>query len=246
MAADFRLGIQSYCFRKFLPLESLMDCLKQVGLKYVEIWPGHQNFDVEPSQVRRMLDTLAANGIRMDSYGQVKFTSDERNARKIFEFCKMAGVEAITADVDPEAFEATDRLCDEYGIDVAIHNHGRKHRYGKMAELEAAFSKTSERFGLCLDTAWMLDAGEDPLEAVERFRSRLYGVHIKDFAFDDNGEPQDVIVGTGGLDLPKLMRMLNDTDYDGYLSLEYEGNADDPLADVTACVQEVQKAIALL
>ena len=86
MAADFRLGIQSYCFRKFLPLESLIDCLKKVGLKYVEIWPGHQSFDADPAELQRMLDTLASNDITMDSYGQVKFTGDEQTARKVFEF----------------------------------------------------------------------------------------------------------------------------------------------------------------
>ena len=44
MSVEFRLGIQSYCFRNFQPLSSLIDCLKQVGLRYVEVWPGHLDY----------------------------------------------------------------------------------------------------------------------------------------------------------------------------------------------------------
>jgi sugar phosphate isomerase/epimerase len=158
----------------------------------------------------------------------------------------MAGVKAITADVDPDACRLTETLCDEYDINVAIHNHGRKHRYGTMAQLDALFARTTRRFGLCLDTAWLLDAGEDPIAAVHRYADRLYGVHLKDFAFDAAGKPVDVIVGTGGLDLPALVRDLNDMDYAGYLSLEYEGNPDSPLPEVIQCVQAVQRAIEAL
>jgi hypothetical protein len=34
--------------------------------------------------------------------------------------------------------------------------------------------------------------------------------------------------------------------YSGYLSLEYEGNADDPLDDVKACVAAVHDVLAAL
>jgi sugar phosphate isomerase/epimerase len=182
----------------------------------------------------------------MDSYGQVVFTSDVAEARAVFSFAEEAGIKAITADVDPDAFEKLEPLCEEFGINLAVHNHGRNHRYGHFDELDAVFAKTSMRFGLCLDTAWLLDAGGDPLEAVERYGDRIYGVHLKDFVFDDDGKPEDVILGTGGLDLPAFMKRLEDIGFNGYLSIEYEGDADNPLPKVKECVKVVEDVIGSL
>ena len=246
MAADFRLGIQSYCFRNFKPLDRLIDCLKKVGLQYLEIWPGHLSMDAPKAHLQAALDTLAQEGITPQSCGQIMFSLDQQATRNVFEFCRMAGIKAITADITPQACAVTQKLCDEYDVNIAIHNHGRKHLYGRMSKLDELFASTSRRFGLCLDTAWLLDVGEDPLRAVARYSDRLYGLHLKDFSFDSQGKPHDVIVGQGGLDLPRLMRMLDDMDYSGYLSLEYEGNPEDPLDEVRACVQTVQGAIAAL
>ena len=87
------------------------------------------------------------------------------------------------------------------------------------------------------------DAGCDPVEAIDVFQDRLYGVHLKDFVFDDQGGHQDVIIGTGGLDLPTFMRRLEDIGFDGYLSIEYEGDPDHPLPQVKECVRVVQAVI---
>ena len=162
------------------------------------------------------------------------------------QFAQLAGLKAISADPDPDPQVCADlqALCEEYDVNLAVHNHGKKHRLGSIASLEDLFGRTSRRFGLCLDTAWMLDAGEDPFEAIERFSGRLYGVHLKDFGYDADGSRHDVIIGEGGLDLPHLMRTLADMNYQGYLSLEYEGDADNPLPNVLKCVEAVRAAIA--
>ena len=40
------------------------------------------------------------------------------------------------------------------------------------------FASTSPRIGLCLDTAWALDAHEDPVAMAGKFADRLYGVQF--------------------------------------------------------------------
>ncbi len=243
MSAEFRLGIQSYCFRKFQPLSSLIDCLKQVGLRYVEIWPGHLDFTAGDEVVREGLDALKKAGITIDSYGVVGVGGDEAKDRQLFEFARMAGLRSFSVGgVDDNAIDMVESLCDEYGINVAIHNHGHKHNFGSFDTLEELFGRTSSRIGLCMDTAWALDSGEDPVAGVERFGDRLYGVHLKDFVFDDEHKPQDVIIGTGGLDLPAYLDALDAVGFDGYMSLEYEGNADDPMDEVVACMEAIKDA----
>ena len=38
----------------------------------------------------------------------------------------------------------------------------------------------------------MLDSGGDPLAVADKFRDRLYGLHVKDFVFKPDGKPEDV------------------------------------------------------
>ncbi len=247
MAAEFRLGVQSYCFRNSKTLAELISCLQEVSLEYVEIYPGHQPFEAERAEVQKMLDALGAEGITMDSYGAIHMKADEKQNRTFLEFCNQTGIKSATVvDVDPDAYEMVDRLCEEYDVNVALHNHGRRHRLGAYSAIEEVLKVTSKRFGVCLDTAWALDSREDPVAGVDRFGDRLYGVHLKDFTFDEEGRPEDVIVGTGGLDLPAFLKRLQSSGFSGYFSLEYEGNPDHPLPDVKECVQVVKAAIAEL
>jgi sugar phosphate isomerase/epimerase len=113
-----------------------------------------------------------------------------------------------------------------------------------MEQIGAMLEQTSERIGLCLDTAWLLDAGGDPLEALAKFGPRVYGVHLKDFTFDADGNHEDVIIGTGELDLPRFLEELQKMGFDGYMSLEYEGDADAPIPSVKECVQALSNALA--
>jgi sugar phosphate isomerase/epimerase len=247
MSAEFNLGIQSYCFRKFLPLPDLIDALRQAGLSYAEIWPRHLPWTLPQAEIDEALSLLKTEGISVSAYGAVEFDNDEAAARPIFAFAQQAGIAALTVTkVEPDALPLVDRLSEEYGVLVAIHNHGRHHHYGRFEQIEEVFSRTSHRHGLCLDTAWFLDAGCDPVEAIDVFRDRLYGVHLKDFVFDDQGGHQDVIIGRGGLDLPRFMRRLQDVGFDGYLSIEYEGDPDDPLPQVIECVRVIRKVIGNL
>jgi sugar phosphate isomerase/epimerase len=243
MSAEFRLGIQSYCFRKFQPLSALIDCLKQVGLQYVEVWPGHLDHNAGADAVRKGLNALKDAGITIDSYGVVGVGADEAADRALFEFARLAGLRAFSiGGLKDDAIDVVESLCEEYSINVAIHNHGRRHEFGSFDVLEDLFDRTSSRIGLCMDTAWALDSDEDPVAGVDRFGDRLYGVHLKDFVFEADHKPKDVIIGAGGLDLPAYLDALDSVGFDGYMSLEYEGNADDPMDEVMACMQVVKKA----
>ena len=243
---EFQLGIQSFCFRKFTTIPGLADALEQAGLGYVEIWPKHLPWDADPPVMDSALDTFKAKGITMNAYGTVRFNGDEATARSVLGLARNAGLKALTVDLAPEEFGLAQRLAEEYGILLALHNHGRQHRWGRADQIDWAFAQTSPRVGLCLDTAWWLDAGGDPVAAVEQYGKRLYGVHLKDFVFDEQGKPEDVIIGAGGLDLPSFMQRLQDVGFRGYLSIEYEGDVDNPLPAVQECVRAIREVIAEL
>jgi sugar phosphate isomerase/epimerase len=238
-----RLGIQSFCFRSMKTHEQLIGALLECGVNHFELCGIH--FDPQKSgDAKAVVEQYKRSGIALSAFGVNGFTADEAAARKVFEFAAAAGFPTISADFQPSALPVVEKLCGEYQKKVAVHNHGRKHRYGPVWALESLFNNSSPNIGLCLDTAWMLDSGGDPLAVAEKFRDRLYGVHLKDFTFDRAGKHQDVIVGTGNLNLPAFAAFLVKTNFDGYLTLEYEGDKDHPVPSVKKCVESVRAAFA--
>src|SRR5436305_12418826 len=101
-----------------------------------------------------------------------------------------------------------EKLADQYDLRLGIHNHGGYDWLGNATILKYIFSKTSKRIGLHIDTAWAIDAKQDPCKLVEQFGDRLSGVHVKDFIYDRARNLKHVIIGNGNLDLPKFMDLL--------------------------------------
>lgn len=242
-----KLGIQSYCFRNFKDNKKVIELLKECKLSKIELYGGaHINFsDVE--QFKDVISLYGENGIDIFSIGVCLFRNNEPEERKLFEFAKLAGAKVISADFDintvPESYRTAEKLADEYDINLAIHNHGGRHWLGSAAMLNYVFKNTTERIGLCLDTAWALDSGEDPLEMAEKFKDRLYSIHLKDFVFDKVRKPEDVIIGEGNLKLKELLIKLRENKFDGPAIIEYEGDADNPLPAIKECIESISGAV---
>ena len=234
-----RLGVQSWCFREFKETAKIIKALKECGVDRLEICGVHIDVGNDPG---RTLREYADAGIAISSFGVSCFAGDERAARQVFEFAALAGFPVIGADLGDGGLGLVEKLCVEYGKKVAIHNHGRKHALGSIAALERLFAESSPNVGLCLDTAWMLDSGEEPVAVAEKFKDRLYGLHVKDFVFGRDGKPEDVVVGSGNLDMGKLAAFLVEANFGGYLTLEYEGDAGNPVPALKKCVENIRAA----
>jgi sugar phosphate isomerase/epimerase len=76
---------------------------------------------------------------------------------------------------------------------------------------------------------------------VEQFGERLYGVHVKDFVYTRDRQPQDVVIGTGILDLPRFMSTLQQANFSGPMVIEYEGDETNPVPVLKQCVAVLAK-----
>ncbi|HEX7009344.1 MAG TPA: sugar phosphate isomerase/epimerase [Phycisphaeraceae bacterium] len=240
------LGVQSYCYRGFKDNARVASMVRQCGLDAIEICGVHVNFD-DAAAHESVIGVYREAGVRILSIGVQTFTGDAARERRWFQFAQAAGASYISADFAPsnwpEATKVAQGLAEEFNIRLAIHNHGGRHWLGSSQMLKHVLASTGPAIGLCLDTAWCLDSGENPLEWVERFASRLYGLHLKDFTFDRARRPKDVVVGTGNLDLPALSRKLREVGFAGYAVLEYEGDVDNPVPAIQQCVEQVRQVL---
>jgi sugar phosphate isomerase/epimerase len=157
---------------------------------------------------------------------------------------RCAGTKVMAVNFEPDTFDqaskVTQKLAEEYDVWCGIHNHGGSHWLGNSEILTHIFKNSGPRLGLFLDTAWALAALQNPLEMVKKFGERLYGIHLKDFVFDRNGKPEDVIVGTGGLDLPAFVRAV-EAGFQGSCTLEYEAEPENPLPALQKCAAAIRE-----
>lgn len=236
------LGIQSWGFRNFTN-EQIIPMLKSCNVNMLEICTRHLDVHLGMEQAEEIVGLYKSHGISFNSFGINDYKNDETRTRALFEFARKAGIKTVGANPEAQAFPLLEKLCEEYQIKLAIHNHGRQDKiYGKLEQLEEAMARTSDNIGICLDTGWVLDIGEDPVEAIERFSSRIYGVHFKDFVLSEDGVREEKVIGEGKLDLNAAVKALKKMDFKGYLTIEYSADADNPVPNMKKCIDRLVQA----
>jgi len=238
------LAVQSYCFRNCKKNDEVAEKVRAVGLSNIELCAVHADFADEKS-FEKVIGIYEKAGVKIVSIGVQGMNNKPEIEEKFFKFAKMAGARLMSVSFpfsfSLDAFRSAEKLADKYEINMGIHNHGGHHWLGSAGVLKSVFENTSSRMGLTLDTAWALDASQDPVKMAETFSGRLYGLHLKDFVFDKARKPEDVIVGSGNLDLPKLFDVLKKINFNGAAILEYEGDTENPVPAIKKCVEAVKE-----
>ena len=227
---------KAYSFRNFTLFEAL-EQTRALGMTEFEANPGQQlspNHDVgmgpdlsdaERDEVREKAEAL---GVDIVAFGVVTLTADEAQARPIFEFADDMDIGILVAHPDLDSFDLLDDLVEEFGIKVAIHNHGPESHYDKVADTLEAVEGRHPYIGACVDTGHVIRSQEEPHEVVEALGGRVHSLHLKDWEYGEG----ETIVGEGDVDLSALVNALRAVDFDGPIALEYELQPDNPSPDM--------------
>lgn len=242
------LGVQSYCFREFKDNAATAQMVKDLGLGAIELCGVHVDFQ-KPAAFAAAIGPYRDRGLAIVSTGVNRISGREKEDLPLFDFLKSCGALHMSVDFAldglDDALKSAEKLSEQYGVRLGIHNHGGRHWLGSAQALSHVFKRTSPRIGLCLDTAWALDSREDPLALIDQFRERLTSVHLKDFVFDRARKPEDVVVGTGNLDLAKLDQKLKAAGFSGPAIIEYEGDPKDPMPALKKCTAAIRQGMSL-
>lgn len=241
--AGYRLGIQLYSLRGYNVDDALRHAA-DLGFEQVEFYSGMLATNASMDEIRAVRKKVNELGMSISAHGVNRLTKDADANRKLFEFAKALGIPTITADPDPDSFDNLDELVKEFDIRVAIHNHGPRHRYNKAVDVLTAIDKHDERIGACADLGHYIRSGQGATEVIRLLKGRLYGIHLKDFA-EMKDKTHGVILGKGHLDVEGVFRGLKAVGFpaNGAISLEYEENPKDPIADIRQCVAVARKAM---
>jgi len=193
------------------------------------------------------LAKLKAADIKLLCYGVVGLPADEAESRKVFDFAKAMGITTICSEPDAEALDTVEKLADEYGINVAIHNHPKPSKYWNPDAVLAAVEGRSKRLGSCADTGHWPRSGVNPLEAIKKLEGRIISFHFKDLNEFGKREAHDVPWGTGICDVEALMKEIQRQGLkDIVFSIEYEHNWDNSVPEIAQCVAYFDKIAAQL
>jgi len=159
-----------------------------------------KNFDPQltDDELRQIRLKLDAAGVRMLTYYFQAIPGDPDGCRRVFEFGRKIGIETFMSEPAPEALDTIERFCDEYEINVALHNHdqqGSPHYWNPEGILKACEGR-SRRIGACADLGYWMRAGIDPIQAAGMLKDRLLTLQIHDLN-ERTAAGHDVPWGTG-------------------------------------------------
>ncbi|MCK4346263.1 MAG: sugar phosphate isomerase/epimerase [Bacteroidales bacterium] len=248
----WKIGFQAYTFKMF-SFEEALQKGKSINLKYVEAYSGQvikkgseekTHFSITGENREKMKQLLRENDIKLVNYGVISGKNEEE-WKAIFAFAKDMGIETITSEPLPEHLDLVEGLCEEYGINVAIHNHPKPSRYWDPDIVLKALEGRSKRMGVCADTGHWIRSGLNPVECLQKLEGKIISFHFKDLNIKAL-EAHDVPWGTGVADIPAILSELKRQNFSGYFMIEYEHNWLNSLPEIEECVKNFKKIAAEL
>ncbi len=240
-----KLGLASYTFRNFSRAQ-LIGFTKQLQLTELNAKDVKDHLPADPTLESAAVADYAANGIKLHAIGALYFPKNEdEDIRSKFEYARRAGVNVIVAgDPTPESLPRLERFVKEFDIRLAIHNHGPEDKiWHSPLDVLKVVKDMDPRIGCCIDIGHCVRAGTDVVEAIHAAGPRLFNMHTKDLK-DFTAKESQVAVGEGIMPMRKIFEALIATRYQGFVDLEYEVHADDPLPGVISSFAYMRGVLA--
>ena len=245
----WRLGCQAYSFNRFTFYEAV-DKNASLGLRVIEAYPGQTLSKEKPdvkvgpnmsAEVRKEVKRkLADSDVKLVCFGVTGAN------RQTFEFAKEMGIETITSEPPFEAFDEIEKLCEEFQINVALHNHPEPSRYWDPDTVLDQCKGRSKRIGACADTGHWMRSGINPLDAVKKLEGRIISFHFKDLNKYGKQGAHDVPWGTGKANIKAILEEVLRQKLKAVFSIEYEHNWTTSLPEIAQCVKYFDQVAAEL
>ncbi|MBI3817389.1 MAG: sugar phosphate isomerase/epimerase [Planctomycetes bacterium] len=238
----WRLGTQAWTFRDRSAVEAI-ETAARLGLKYIELFPGQAlargradvkvGPEMKDDDRKLLIDSLKKNGVKALSFGVVHPSKDEAATRKFFEFAKALDLENISCEPDEDAFDLVEKLCDEYKINAAVHNHPKPSHYWDPEVVLRNVKKRGARVGACADTGHWPRSGLVPVDCLVQYEGKIIELHFKDIT-DGVDQPW----GTGKGNARAMFAELKRQKFRGLISVEYEtGEGVELEKNVAKCIE---------
>ncbi len=232
----WKLTLQSWTTHD--TVEHSIDIAKQLGLHYIEIYPGQDlgaglkggwGPQMTDEQINKMLEVAKAADVKIIDTGVIGISGNEKEARKLFDWAKKVGITTIVSEPAEKDMPLVNKLAGEYGIRVAIHDHPKPARYWDPEHTYETI-KDLPNIGFCADLGHWKRSGLEPVVVLEKYGDRVFSSHFKDLVPDNEKRTgwHDVPWGTGESRAADMLRVLKEKGFKGPIAIEYEHQWDLP------------------
>lgn len=223
-----KLGVASYSLRNF-PRAQAIQMTRALGTRFINLKSMHLPYEASAAEIAAARQEIEAAGLQIVGGGMITFETDtDEGVRKYFDYAKAAGMPVIVGTCKPTVLPRIEKFVKEYDIKLAIHNHGPGDVFPSPYDALKAVQGMDPRMGLCIDVGHTVRTGTDVVRAVADAGPRLLDMHAKDLRDLSVAESQ-CIVGEGKIPIAAIFRQLRASLYQGYVNLEYEIDANDPM-----------------
>ncbi|MFC0470529.1 sugar phosphate isomerase/epimerase family protein [Halalkalibacter kiskunsagensis] len=216
--------------------DAVCDKAKEVGIELSNysmpanfVQYSEEKFEEEVERVKQHVDLLARMDIKHMRHDVTAFTlPPEKRTIDYFE------------NSLPQIIEGSRRIADyaaQFGITTTIENHGMAVQHSDRVQ-RVLNAVDRPNFKTTLDIGNFMCVDEDPIIGVKKNLPYASLVHFKDFYFrpydahpgagkwfeTSNGNfLRGAIVGHGDIEIRKIIKLIKDSGYDGFITLEFEG-----------------------
>ena len=207
-------GLQLYTLRDVIAddPEATIRQVADFGYTQIETYDGPMGmwWGMENTGYKSLLDEL---GVAAVSGHANVFEEFERKANEAAEIgltyivCPWIGPQETMDDFRRIADQFNDmgEIASDLGLRFAYHNHAYSFEEleGELPQDVMMRMTDPDLVEYQMDIYWVVAAGHDPAEWMERYPGRFTSCHVKDLAEGD--EPESTVLGTGSIDFRQLL-----------------------------------------
>lgn len=244
------LGAQTWTFNRFTLTQALVK-IDSCKLHYIEAYPkqligdgiaGTMDYHMDKATRQKVLTMVKSRGLKIISYGVTTPTS-RADWIALFEFAKAMGIRNITSEPKVEDLVMVSKLCDQYQVNIAIHNHPIPSFYWNPDTLLNHLIGLSSRIGACADIGHWVRSGLDPVACLQKLHGHIIQLHFKDLN-EKSSNAHDMPWGTGISNIKGVVAELKRQHFKGVISAEYEYDWYNNTAEVTTSVENLRVMLA--
>jgi sugar phosphate isomerase/epimerase len=245
------MGVHGATLGGFPLAEVLRMLVEDLHLQYLELTPSQIRLRSRAEgpaatvmEARAIRAQILAAGVMPSAWGPIALTSEDPELEALFTLAAELGVANLTTMTTAEHLPVLEKLANQYGVRVAIHNNAPGSSFSSIDDVVAALHNHGPDIGACLDLGNVLRASQDPVAALQKLEGRIYGIHLKSV---DSRDPDSEVVelGEGLLDLGAFAAAVNGMNLpaDLALSLEYLASPGAPVPGALRSLERWQAAL---
>jgi sugar phosphate isomerase/epimerase len=215
--------------------------IKELGFDSIEIWePTYSFYKYTEKDAAGLAQKLHTQGFKKIAYCIGGWgASGVKDVDKAYSFAKALGAEVVVGCITkPDAdviLPVIEKAGKKYGLRYAIESHPAPNFEAPEDIAEA--TKPYSTIGCNLETGLLYAGGHDPVKAIDTLKGKIYHVHCKDMR---KGSNDCFPLSEGEVPLAKVLARLQDIEYKGMLSVEFEYH-DDPTPGLKKSIEFIRK-----